>query len=232
MKLLFIDEKMPPEALDKLEEYGEPVKFNTEGLTYASVSGHPDIFISQVGDELVVAPNIPGKYKKILSANNISFSEGELPVGDKYPNSARYNILATEKFLFHNFRYTDSSITDRVGERDLIHVNQGYCRCNLIAAGNDHFITSDRGIYKVLNYLEEINVLLVSPDGIMLEGHNHGFIGGTVGVDEGKIFFCGSLDHYEDGEKIREFLNPLEVKIIELYDGPLFDGGGIMFFDS
>lgn len=232
MKLLFIDQRAPAGAIEKLSQFGEIVEFSGGEITYPSISGHPDIFLSQIGSELIVAPNIPDQFKEILTDNEISFSEGELPVGEKYPNTARYNILATKKHLFHNFRYTDSSITNAAGDRDLVHVNQGYCRCNLMAVDDKHFITSDRGIFKVMSYLEEIEVLLVSPEGILLEDHDHGFIGGTGGVDDGKVFFCGSLDHFKEGKRIRDFLDPLDVEIIELYDGPLFDGGGIVIVNS
>lgn len=228
MKLLFIDEKMPAEAVENLSKYGETIKFSTTGLTYDSISGHPDIFLTKVGNRLIVAPNLPKKYKKLLQTKNIDFTEGELPVGDKYPESSRYNVVATEKFLFHNFRYTDSSITDAAGNRDLVHINQGYARCSLLPLGEKHFITSDRGIAKVLDCVPGIETLLVDPEGIPLEGHRHGFIGGTAGIDGSRLFFSGNLDHYGDGEKIREFVDPLGIEIIELHNGPLFDGGSIL----
>lgn len=228
MKLLFIDKKMPAEAVENLSKYGETVKFSTTGLTYDPISGHPDVFFTKVSDQLIVAPNLPKKYKKLLQSKSIDFTEGELPVGEKYPESSRYNVVATEKFLFHNFRYTDSSITDAAGNRDLVHINQGYARCSLIPLGEKHFITSDRGIAKVLDYVPGIETLLVDPEGILLEGHRHGFIGGTAGIDGKRLIFTGSLDHFNDGQKIRDFVRPLGTAIIELYDGPLFDGGSIL----
>jgi len=231
MKLLFIDEKMPAEAFEKLSKYGEPVKFSTSGLTYDPISGHPDIFFTKVGNRLIVAPNLPKKYKKLLQSKNIAFTEGELPVGEKYPESSRYNVVATGNFLFHNFRYTDSSITDAAGNRDLVHINQGYARCSLIPLGEKHFITSDRGIAKVLDYVPGINTLLIDPEGILLEGHRHGFIGGAAGIDGKRLILAGSLDHFNDGPKIREFVRPLGTEIIELYDGPLFDGGSILIIN-
>jgi hypothetical protein len=227
MKLLFIDEKMPAEAVEKLAKYGEPVKFSTTGLTYDPISGHPDIFFTKVGNRLIVAPNLPKKYKQLLNSKNIDFTEGVLPVGRKYPESSRYNVVAVKNFLFHNFRYTDSSITDAAGDRNLVHINQGYARCGLIPLDDKHFITSDKGIAKVLDHLPGIKTLLVNPEDILLEGHRHGFIGGTAGVDGKRLILAGSLDHFNDGKKIREFIKPLGTEIIELYNGPLFDGGSI-----
>lgn len=229
MKQVFIDARAPGAAIRKLSEFADPVRFITRGITYDSISGHPDIFIARVGDVILAAPNLPEEYKDVLRVNGIPFTAGELPAGDKYPNSARYNIVATQTHLFHNFRYTDSSITDAAGQRDLVHVNQGYCRCNLLALNDTHFITSDRGIYSVLGYVEGLSILLVPPGGILLPGHGHGFIGGTAGIHAGKIFFTGSLDRYPAGDMVRDFISPLGLEIVELYDGPLFDGGGVMF---
>jgi hypothetical protein len=112
-----------------------------------------------------------------------------------------------------------------------VHVDQGYCRCNLLPLKNDHFITSDEGIYKVLKRHTD-HILKVTTNGIILEGHKHGFFGGCCGVFEDKVFLIGSLKHYEDGGKVEDFLKNLGYEIVELYDGPLFDGGGIIPFGS
>jgi hypothetical protein len=41
------------------------------------------------------------------------------------------------------------------------------------------------------------------------------------------VFFIGNLSHFPEGEKVRQFLSSYE--IIELYDGPLVDGGSLIF---
>lgn len=119
-------------------------------------------------------------------------------------------------------------ITRALDELHPIHVDQGYCRCNLLALKNDHYITSDPGIYKTLQRLH-LNALLVSPEGIHLEGFPHGFFGGCCGVWEEKVFVNGSLNLYKDGDRAREYLDKLGYKIVELYDGPLMDCGSILF---
>ncbi len=111
---------------------------------------------------------------------------------------------------------------------DLIHLNQGYSRCNLLPLKNNHFITSDEGIKRVLqNY--NLNVLQVSPEDIQLPGFKHGFFGGTCGVLGNSIFILGSLKNYKDGGKVETYLHSLNYEIIELFDGPLYDGGSILF---
>ena len=50
-----------------------------------------------------------------------------------------------------------------------------------------------------------------------------------LGVHGNMVFIIGSLDHHHEGNSIRSFLENLKYEIIELYDGPLYDGGSILF---
>ncbi len=226
--LIFYDKRIPDKAKIRLNEFGDAVPFETKGIVYDSISGHPDVFLCRINDQIIVAPNLPNIYKKLLEDNKIPFIEGEESVGHKYPDTAKYNIVTTDKFLMHNFRYTDSKILQHEGDLDLIHLNQGYSRCNLLPLKENHFITSDEGIHRTLEKFQ-INSLYVQPEGILLEGHKHGFFGGTCGVHKNKVFFIGSLDNFQDGNKVKVFLEQLNYEIIELYDGPLFDGGSLFF---
>ncbi len=221
---ILLDERAPSIAKKSLAGYGEIILFTTIGITYPAISCHPDIFFCKMNDKLIVAPNVPDKYKNMLAKKSISFVEGESPVGEKYPATAKYNAVCTENYLIHNFRYTDSVISDHAEDIDLIHSGQGYTRCNLLALKNDHFITSDAGISRVLNGYNLKN-LFVEPNDILLPGMKHGFFGGACGVHENKVFILGSLSKFKEGEKVREYLHALEYEIVELNDGPLFDGG-------
>jgi hypothetical protein len=226
--LILADNRIPQEAKDKLSEYGDIIHFSTGGLTYDAISGHPDIFFCEVNGQLVIAPNLPDLYKNILLKNNIPFIKGEAPVGNKYPDTSHYNVVATEKYLIHNFRYTDSVINRLGNELDMIHSGQGYTRCNLVPLKDDHFITSDEGIRRIIHGYS-LPYLFIDPKDILLPGFSHGFFGGTCGVYEDKFFIIGSLSKFSGGEKVSEYLNKLNYKIIELYDGPLFDGGSLIF---
>ena len=228
--LIIADKRLPGEALQKLGDHGEVVPFETSGITYEAVAGHPDIFFCRVNETLIVAPNLPSFYLNLLQERKIGFITGDEPVGSKYPETARYNAVSTGQHLLHNFRYTDSKITGYAGDLDLVHLNQGYARCNIIPIGDDRFITSDEGVYRTL-VRHDIKALLVSPEGILLPGFKHGFIGGAAGVRGDAVFFSGSLHHYRDGAAVRKFLSDESCRIIELYDGPLFDGGSIFFID-
>jgi hypothetical protein len=226
--LIIVDRRIPQEAKDKLTRFGELMELRTDNITYPALSGHPDIFFCQGPDRLIVAPNLPQEIVERLTRDTIPFITGEFPVGPKYPKSSTYNAVVTDKYLIHNFRNTDFIITRTFEDQLPVHVDQGYCRCNLLPLKNDHFITSDEGIVKVLKR-HTGHILKVTTEGILLEGYKHGFFGGCCGVLRDKVFVTGALEYYEDGEKVEDFLKTLGYEIVELYDGPLFDGGGIFF---
>ena len=226
--LIFVDERIPPQVYEKLTKHGEVVKLKTEGIVYEAISGHPDIFFSQLNNQLVVAPNLPDQYFQILRKHNISYVLGEDGVGAKYPASSKYNVVADHDFLIHNFRNTDSVITQLAEDMDLIQVDQGYTRCNLIPLGNKHYITSDKGVERTLKRFD-LDILSVDPEGIQLGGYKNGFIGGCAGIKGNQIFFMGSLDHLKNSQELKAFLKSQDFEIIELYKGPLFDGGSILF---
>ena len=227
--LILIDKRMPEEAKLELHHFGELLFIESVNITYPAISGHPDIFFCQTKNELVIAPNVQGNIRQQLHHNNIPFAEGELKVGKQYPETVHYNVVVTDGLLIHNPNYTDPLILKNCSGTEIIHVKQAYTRCNLIPLENNRFITSDKGIEKTL-LGKGFEILFVHPEGILLPGFDHGFIGGCCGVHKNRLFFIGSLNSFPEGDKIRSFAKGME--IIELYDGPLFDGGSLVFIEG
>ena len=244
--LIIIDKRIPEEAKQTLAGYGELLEFATHGITYDAISGHPDIFFCQTPGGLIVAPNAPAEFLLQLESRYIPYTPGEKPVGSKYPETARYNAVVTDKYLIHNTSVTDPSIINATltfipPPSSLLpspysvlltpySIRQAYTRCNLIALNDGCFITSDRGIEKALK-AHHLDVLYVSPAGIVLPGFPNGFFGGCCGVWDDKLFITGSLRFFPEGENVRQFANDSGLEVIELYNGPLFDGGGILFIN-
>jgi hypothetical protein len=225
--MIIADKRIPEQAKDKLKGFGDVLFLESEGTTYEAISGHPDIFFCAGNNKLIVAPNLPEKFKEKLKNRSVDFVSGKKPVGAKYPETAFYNAVVTENYLIHNLKYTDAAILEANGNLKKINVNQAYTRCNLLPLPGDKFITSDRGIEKRLNN-EGLECLYVSPGDILLPGFEHGFFGGTCGVFENELLLIGGLKNFKDGEKIRQFLAKTKMEIIELYEGPLVDGGSIL----
>jgi len=229
MKII-CNKNIPKEVKKRLESFGKVLYFETKGITYPAISNHPDIFMCLIVNELVIAPNTPVGFKVLLNNSNVKFTEGKNLVGNNYPKTAGYNAVVTDNYLIHNLKITDTKILELCADKQAIHVNQAYTRCNLLPLKDDSFITSDKGIYDTL-ISKKTNVLLVNPQGIELPGFDYGFFGGACGVYRDTLFIVGSLDRFADGEKVRAFLINMGYEIIELYDGPLFDCGSLVVVD-
>lgn len=219
---------MPPEAKNKLSESGDLIELSTSGITYEAVSGHPDIFFFKSPLGLISAPNTPEKYFHLMNGEKIHYRTGSKPVGSKYPYSALYNAACDQDTLIHRTDITDQRILESCGSLQKINIAQGYTRCSLIPLGGGSYITSDMGIFTLLNKLKR-DVLLVSAEEIVLPGFSHGFFGGCCGVSGRRFFLAGSLNFHKNGKFIEEFLMKRNFEIIELYEGPLFDCGSIIF---
>jgi len=148
--LIVIDQRAPKEAKSNLSQFGKLVEFNTHGIVYPAISGHPDIFICQTPSCLIIAPSIPKIYTDLLKLNNIAFEYGNSIVGSKFPETSYYNCVTNGHYLFHKKGFTDKEILLRNESLELIEMPQAYTRCNLIEISKDTFITSDRGIEKNL----------------------------------------------------------------------------------
>ena len=150
MVKVIVASSVPNPALKQLETQFELLLFQTEGITYSSISHHPDVFICPFGEKWIVAPNLPQPIKQALKTYDLDFVEGSIPIGMRYPESTHYNAVVTPKYFIHNLKHTDPKLLASHAVKTHIHVNQAYTRCNLLALRNDWFITSDRGIEKTL----------------------------------------------------------------------------------
>ena len=222
------DARLPLRIRQKLADYGLFIPFYTRRLVYEAISGHPDIFFCSGPHQQVVAPNLPEKYLRFLKENAIAFRTGNLPAEKQYPHTARYNAVITDKFIIHNPKITDRRIQETFPEKKFIAVKQGYVRCNLLHLKDDIFITSDPGIDKTLKN-EGLRSQYFPPEGIILPGFSHGFIGGSLSLYNNNVLINGSLSYYSKGKRLKQLILETGFRPVELYDGPLFDGGGLLF---
>jgi hypothetical protein len=227
---VIVNEAAPEKAIKTLAKYADVIPFNLSGQAYPPVSGHPDIFFCRVNDAIVCAPNIPPSFLNRIENLQTKPITGKTFVGNAYPETAYYNAVVTEHLLIHHLNLTDPEILNLAAGREQIHVNQGYCRCNLLPLRDNHFIASDHGIYQALAH-QGFKILFVNPGDILLPGFKNGFFGGTCGVVDDIVFFMGSLKKFGDGGAVRNFLEVLNYRVVELYDGQLFDGGSLLFIE-
>jgi hypothetical protein len=225
--LIIADKKIPGEAKEKLSGYGTLLELETAGIVYPAISGHPDIFFCQTPRGLVVSPSLPEKTLQIIRQQKLQFVTGNLTSHTAYPASVHYNAAISHHHLVHRLEFTDPVILQNCHALKKIPVKQAYTRCNLLLLKDDRYITSDQGIHKNLQR-SGLEGIFVSPAGIILPGFPNGFIGGAMGLLNDTIFVIGKLEYFPEGSSVRRFLEDLSYTIIELYQGPLMDGGGIV----
>lgn len=229
--LAVIDSRSSEQAKANLSEHVKDIfYFNSKNITYNSISCHPDIFIYQDSSNLIVAPNSPSELIKSLESHNIKFEYGKKEVGRSWESSVGYNCLSTEKFFFHKEDMTDPHIFNKNIYKKFINLPQSYTRCSMINISNEAFLTSDAGIKATLDENNFENFFF-SPSNIRIVDHKNGFLGGTCGIFDNKIFFNGNIDLHEHGADLRKFLSETEYEIICLDNDFLYDGGGIFFIE-
>jgi hypothetical protein len=224
-----IDSRSSKQAINRLKDYVTSVyTFQTDGITGDSISGHPDIFLYQDKDHLIVAPNAPVNLFKFLDNNNIAYIKGSRDVGHEIANNVQYNCLSTPQFLFRKAGYTDSAILEVNKEKEFVQLPQAYTRCSLVHLCSDNYLTSDRGIEKALLH-KRLSCFYFNPDEIIINDHKNGFIGGSVGIQGKRFFFNGNVELHKDGPRLKEHLIDLDFEIVNLSDEHLYDGGCIFF---
>lgn len=231
--VVIYDARMPRAAIEALNYYATAIPISTQGITDDILSGHPDVFAC---DALgIVAPNMPLEVRESMNKAGVVYKCGCRLVGAGKYNNAHYNAVVSEHYLLHHIACTDDAILsacDKVTEpKQHINVKQSFARCTTIALRHDSFITSDEGVYKALCNAG-VQAMYVEGRQILLPGASYGFIGGCMGVYESTLYVTGSLKYLYSGSELAYYVHNRGYDIVELYDGPLYDGGSLSFWQS
>lgn len=226
-----IDQRSPEVVKNNLAKYVDDVfEFSSENITYNSISGHPDIFMFQDSKKLIIAPNSPKNLMDFLNKKKVNYTLGIKDVGESLEESSRYNCYSTKDYFFCNHGKPDKSIQNYCANKQLIHVPQSYVRCSMFSMNSQKFITSDLGIVKVLEN-NKMDYFYFDPKAINIVDHKYGFIGGTIGEMEDKLFFLGNILKHKDGSRLRDYITANQKQVICLGNDYLYDGGGLFFVE-
>lgn len=236
------DHRLGPEYLTGIERLFPvidmcPFRAPQEGYdpVYGSISSHPDIYLTRLDERTVIcSPGIPGGVRSKLLSFGMAIIEGECVPRGKYPFTAAYNAARVGKTLFANTRSADKVLMREAVVRGLriVHVEQGYSACSVVAVGDDGLITSDAGIAAAARGAG-LDVLEVSCGNISLAGQRYGFLGGASGEVPGEgILFTGDLAFHPDGEAIKDFIRCSGMDAVSLTGLELVDCGKLFFFEK
>jgi len=226
-----IDKRASSAVKKNLEKYTSNIfEFSSDDITYNAISGHPDIFMFQDANKLILAPNTPKELMRFLDKKAVNYSFGTNPVGKSLNNSVLYNCLSTKTYFFCKKEKPDISIQKWCSSKQLVNIPQSYARCSMFAIENK-IITSDKGIVKVLEK-SQLEYFYFDPSEITIKDHKNGFIGGSIGATDNIVFFLGNILKHKDGKALDKYISTLGKEVVCLGNDYLYDGGGIFFVSS
>ena len=220
--MIIISKNIPSNLLSELKKIGEVQTFLTNNKTDTRLAGHVDMFCCKVDETYVVEESL---YSLINNVSNIL--PGESKVKTSFHHSP-YNAVITDDYILHNTTVTDKIILQLTKNKKQINVKQSFTRCSVIPLPDGTFITSDKGISKILT-INNIQHLLVDNEKIVLPGFKKGCIGGCCGINKLDYYLTGSLEHHSQGKAIKRFMVEHGCNVIELVDDALFDCGSFFF---
>ena len=198
------------------------------------VASHPDMLILPLGDRLFVHKEYYAEAKKeidaILSASSLSLTLTDDTVGATYPFDISLNIAVSGHFLFGRLPHMANAVIKYAKEtnRQIRDINQGYAKCSTVTLGDQAIITADPTM-EAAAQANSLPVLRIEEGHVILDGYDHGFIGGASGVYKSTVFFSGDLLSHPNGSEITRFCQEHGFKVISLSNELLYDVGTIFF---
>lgn len=145
----------------------------------------------------------------------------------EYPYDIRFNAALVGDFLFCREKYISPLILENTSAK-IVDVKQGYARCSMCIVNDHSFITADTSL-KNAGERCGLDVLLISPGHIILNGYNYGFIGGASFVKDNNVYFFGNISLHPDYKRIHDFIKSHNANEIILSDEAMYDFGGLFF---
>ena len=194
------------------------------------LSGHADLSVFHEGwKRLWLAPYLKdSSFSTALEEMGFKLSYPDIVQSMVYPGDAQLNMCICGDKLIYNPRTAVYNIAEfltfSVG-LEPVKCRQGYSKCAVCVVDSGAIITADRGI-AAASEKAGLDVLLISPEGVSLEGFDCGFIGGAAfKISREAMAFTGRLDQHPDRGVIMNFLAKHKVEPLYLTDAPVFDIG-------
>lgn len=219
---------------NKLKELGyELYEITPNKKLYYEICAHVDIHCCKILNNLIIDEHL-------VLPNTIL---GDNILNSKYPYDIPYNVCILGNKAIHNFKFTNKTILDILEKNNFkkININQGYSKCSIAVIDENSVIVTDKKIFEILKAYD-IDVLLIDENinqNIHLLKNEyfeyssmHGFIGGVISRIGEFIFISGDLKLIDNENKIRNFIEKRNLKIIDFPNNDIIDYGGILEFKS
>lgn len=234
MKYAILSSKAPKKCTDKLSALGYRVltlaPFERLG---APVDTHADMLLFSYNNIIITHSDYYRAARDVFDTLSgecgMTLVLSDCDVRPKYPQDVAFNAIALGGILYSNTPHTSAVICEMFPKK--VKVKQGYAACSTLALSDKCVITADVSLAQEYRR-HDIDVTMIRGGSISLPPYDCGFIGGASGLDGDTVFFTGDIDTHTDAEIIKNTLSLQKKKYITLSDEPLFDVGGIKFFES
>lgn len=235
MKKVIINRESSFKILNELSKLGYEVILSAEIDNFSSsIKLHPDIQLHVIDENnIVCAPNCYEYYKSVLP-NKINLIKGKKELGVTYPDDCAYNVARVGEYVICNTNVTDKTILNCYkNNKSIIHVNQGYTKCNICIIDNHTILTEDIGIHNTINDNNlKIKSYLIPKGSIRLKHFSYGFIGGASGKAENNMLWYGNILKFPYYSVIKSVTQDRKMKNISLSDDPIEDFGSIIYLSK
>ena len=199
-----------------------------------AVASHTDMLITRIDNNLLINRDYASSHSELIeqikaAAPNYNIILDNSALGEDYPSDCIYNCLVTGNRIYARNVENDSiaSLAKETG-RALKKIKQGYPACTTLMLDGKSAVTADLGMARVLS-ADGISVTLIENGDISLPPYEYGFIGGTCGIYDKTVYFCGDVTLHRSFEKIRDAIEGADMRYVCLSGEKLLDLGGILF---
>lgn len=202
------------------------------GFVDSRLSGHGDLSVLHTGgNSLWLAPHLQGsRFADWLNSMGFALDYPDIVQSAAYPGDAQLNVCICGKYVICNRSIVPEELVHHLTNKgfEIIDCRQGYAKCSGCVVDERSIITADRGVEAAAKGAG-LDVLLIEPGYIALDGFDYGFIGGSsFKISRGKLAFTGALNEHPNKNDILCFLKAHEVEAVYLTERPIFDiGSGI-----
>ena len=228
-----IDSRMSAECRNTLEKYGyNVIPLPPSPFLAAPVASHPDMLVFIGKGRLICEARYREVNREVIeriaSLGKLRVITADEMLDDRYPYDVLFNSAIVGDRLICRTASTSKRILELYSPENISDVRQGYTKCSCLTVGDNGVITADRSIARKAKKAG-IDTLLLSEQGVRLDGYDCGFIGGASGDDGRHIFFCGNIDRHPEGKMIRKFCLRHGREPISLSEDDLYDYGSLLF---
>lgn len=200
----------------------EPIWLNDNVHVDARLSGHSDLMAAHLGNNKLAVTMSSANNCEII--HNIELVPVKDPLKPEYPHDAVLNICIVGDRIIYNPKSADAQIISRLNGTKLC-CKQGYTKCSVCVVDENSIITSDRKIAAIAS-AAGMDALTVNEKITVLDGFEHGFIGGaSFKLSGNELAFTGRINDAAEKLRIENFLNERGISAVYLTDEPLFDIG-------